>query len=186
MSATVKNPIQAGSSPTPDSLRQTPDSERSGSPSKVALSAKEQQALDELAMLFTIQEERCLAQREASKLSKDSLTSSQLADASFIYQHVNFKVLSKCVPGFVKTHLNKNGRYLPETFILRVNYWRRRRALGEDSTAKRAAKESVGRKCSSEQGNPSPRAISSRSPRAQTVASKQASSSEARVTMISG
>ena len=178
MSATIRTPIQGspdrtGPSPTPDIFRLTPDSERGGSPGKVhtsssPLSAKEQQALDELAMIFTIQEERCLTERESSKLSKATFTSSQLADASFIYQHINFQVLSKCVPGFVKTHLNKNGRYLPETFILRVNYWRRRRALGEDSTAKRAAKESKGRNCT-EQGNTSKRAASSRSPRTQIM-----------------
>jgi hypothetical protein len=49
------------------------------------------------------------------------------------------------VPGFVKTHLNKNCRYLPETFILRVNYWRRRRAVGDDSKSK--SKEVVVRAC---------------------------------------
>ncbi|KAL8605822.1 hypothetical protein ACOMHN_051431 [Nucella lapillus] len=117
----------------------------------VSLSARDHTDLvDDLALLFTTQEERCFsrASRDNPGQSRVSLTSSQLAEATFIYQHVDFQVLSRCVPGFVKSHLNKNGRYQPETFILRVNYLRRRRALGEraakDNTVKdNAAKENA-------------------------------------------
>ncbi|KAK7109346.1 uncharacterized protein [Littorina saxatilis] len=207
------------SSSTPEVFCMTPDSERGGGAggdsegkiqtSSAPLTEKEEQALDELARLFTIQEERCRSEmeqrREGSKLSKASLTSSQLAEASFIYQHVNFQILSKCVPSFVKTNINKNGRYLPETFILRVNYWRRRRALGEDSGAKRAAKETAARTCGTDQqATSTPRAASSKTARQQTGSggtaggaatnvSRQASTmsshvvpGESRITMISG
>ena len=66
------------------------------------LSAKQRAALDELARLFTVQEERCRSgldvhgartlDREPSRISRASLSPSQIADASFIYQHVNFQV----------------------------------------------------------------------------------------------
>nr|KAG5705120.1 hypothetical protein BaRGS_030837 [Batillaria attramentaria] len=103
-----------------------------------------------------------------------------MADASFIYQRIDFDLLAKCVPSFVRTHLNKNGRYLPETFILRVNYLRRRRALGGDgSTDKRAAKESMSRSCSDV--SPSPRAASSRGHPA-----KSAAAADTRVSLASG
>lgn len=150
-----------------------------------AVTAREQEALDQLAMLFTIQEERCVpdfGSRDggSSELSRASLTHSQMSDASFIYQHIDFDLLAKCVPGFVRNHLNKNGRYLPETFILRVNYLRRRRALGVDGGGdKRAAKESISRSCSDVTS--SPRAASSRG---QTV--KGATSPDGRVTLASG
>ncbi|KAL8617721.1 hypothetical protein ACOMHN_053554 [Nucella lapillus] len=161
MATTLTRPRRAkesGSAYQPEIFRLTPLEDREEGrvevhTSKAPLSAKEQRMLDELAMLFTIQEEQGLSEagreKESSRMSKASLSPSSRmsADASFIYQHVNFQVLSKCMPGFVKTHLNRNGRYLPETFILRVNYWRRRRMIGDDSSLKRSKKEPVVRAC---------------------------------------
>ncbi|XP_076461055.1 uncharacterized protein LOC143293735 [Babylonia areolata] len=170
----------------PEIFRLTPLSDREEGGSQVEvhtstapLSARERKALDELAKLFTVQEERSLSEaarkRESSQLSKTSLSSSSTsqiaaADAAFIYQHIDYGVLSRCVPGFVKSNVNRNCRYLPETFILRVNYWRRRRMIGDDSSVKRAKRETVVRACA-ELGTSasSGAAAKARSPRPPTV-----------------
>ncbi|PVD29841.1 hypothetical protein C0Q70_09098 [Pomacea canaliculata] len=132
------------------------------SPPQSPTSDKEVQgSLDQLSMLFGIEEEKCppgiVPGRRHSRLSKGGVPRSDLAKASFIYQRIDFGVLGKCVPPFVRAHLNRNGRYLPETFILRVNYLRRRKQLGDDSTVKRPTKEPTSRTCNEAGPSPTPR-----------------------------
>jgi hypothetical protein len=51
--------------------------------------------------------------------------------------YFSFQILWKCLPEFVKSHLNRSGgRYVTETFILKMNHLRRRR-LNDDSLLKR-------------------------------------------------
>ncbi|XP_005094859.2 uncharacterized protein LOC101846637 [Aplysia californica] len=53
----------------------------------------------------------------------------------FLYQQLGFRELSESVPSFVRQHTDKTGRLMTESFILKVNYLRRRRQLGEMSGA---------------------------------------------------
>ncbi|CAL1543110.1 unnamed protein product [Lymnaea stagnalis] len=52
----------------------------------------------------------------------------------FLYQMIDFDNFTENVPSFVRQDVKRNGRLVTEIFILKVNFLRRRRQLGETST----------------------------------------------------
>ncbi|KAK3784903.1 hypothetical protein RRG08_056857 [Elysia crispata] len=65
--------------------------------------------------------------------SPRSDTAQSQRNSGFLYQMVAFDNLADNVPMFVRQNVKKTGRMQTESFILRLNYLRRRRALGETS-----------------------------------------------------
>ncbi|XP_059146655.1 uncharacterized protein LOC131934610 [Physella acuta] len=67
-------------------------------------------------------------------LSRPATRNSIANSTGFLYQIVDFENFTENVPSFVRQDIKKNGRLTTETFILKVNYLRRRRQLGETSS----------------------------------------------------
>ena len=74
--------------------------------------------------------------------------------SGFLYQQLGFRELTDSVPLFVRHHSDKTGRLTAETFILKVNYLRRRRAIGEANTSTNSSTNSSGNKSSRSQFAP--------------------------------
>ncbi|KAK6182772.1 hypothetical protein SNE40_010382 [Patella caerulea] len=47
----------------------------------------------------------------------------------FLFQHLDFESLVGGLPSFVRANYKKNGRFTQDTFILRINYLRRRKMM---------------------------------------------------------
>lgn len=100
--------------------------------------------------------------RRTSKLSSCASSHKQRLMSSscrpgFLYQVVNFDDLSKDTPPFVKSYTQKYGKMLTESFILRLNYLRRRRQLGEMTTTINISNNLNSKRPNTGVGSPSPR-----------------------------
>lgn len=101
---------------------------------------------DDSDSLFTINEE----EESASRLQPESQTSyfilgshkvRFLPSVNFIYQRLNFRDRCGQVPHFVKSNVQKTARLSSESFILKVNYLRRRREASTDVNKNRLLEE---------------------------------------------
>ncbi|GFO07777.1 hypothetical protein PoB_003428200 [Plakobranchus ocellatus] len=84
--------------------------------------------------VFRPTSERSLLSSSRQTDSPNSETGSTHRGSGFLYQVVAFDNLTDNVPPFVRQNVKKNGRMQTDSFILRLNYLRRRRALGETSS----------------------------------------------------
>ncbi|GFS20039.1 LOW QUALITY PROTEIN: hypothetical protein ElyMa_005047000 [Elysia marginata] len=84
--------------------------------------------------VFRPASQRSLALSSRHSDSPQSDTAPSQKASGFLYQMVGFDNLADNVPTFVRQNVKKTGRMQTESFILRLNYLRRRRALGETSS----------------------------------------------------
>ena len=81
---------------------------------------------EESDTLYPITEEDQLSSRSSSSCDL-RLRSGRNSDFRFLYQRLEFKSICGNVPQFVRSNCHKTCRFLPETFILRLNFLRKRR-----------------------------------------------------------